>query len=67
MCDKRNLFYFFGEKDEKDKHTIGWESFLEKHSDKVSVNNLMITTRNGLRLQKVQRLKKTTSTIVKLL
>ena len=37
MCDKQYLFYFFGEKDEKNEYTIGRESFLEKHPDKLSV------------------------------
>ena len=37
MCDKQNPFYFFGEKDEKDEYTVGQESFLENHSDKLLV------------------------------
>ena len=39
VCDKQYLFYFFGEKDEKDENNVGWESFLEKHSDKLSVKH----------------------------
>ena len=56
MCDKQYLFYFFGEKDEKDEYTIGWESFLEKHSDKLSVkqsdyiNNKWIDIAEGTKI-----------------
>ena len=27
MCDKLNLFHFFGEKDEKDEIILEWETF----------------------------------------
>ena len=56
MCNKQNLFNIFGEKDEKDVYTPGWESFLEKHSDKISIeeseyiNNKWIDIAEGTKI-----------------
>ena len=53
MHDKQSLFYFFGEKDEEDKYTWGWQIFLENHVEKLSakqsdyINNKWIVIADG--------------------
>ena len=56
MYDEQYLFYFFGEKDENDEYTVGWENFLEKHADKLLVeqsdyiNNKWIDIAEGTKI-----------------
>ena len=61
MYGKKNLFYIFSEKDEKDKYTQVSEGFLEKHSDMLSlkqsdrINNKWIDIAEGAKNEEDNR------------
>ena len=38
ICDKDNLYNFFGEKNKNSDYEMGWESFLMKHENAKTMN-----------------------------